>query len=672
MSDESEDFKNVELATEALAKLLIPTASKDGCGGVRQVTDVSINVQQFGTNLLYMPVYLLLDEIQKFWGKSHPGVTLNINYKNLKTDELACKVVRGDSKTSNFWSKENETELTLGLSELPDEQRDTEWYFERPFIKRLPLWGIALHNNPKINLLKKEFSAPSNRSQEKSENSEKSVQQEVAEHSIRLKYWNIFGGKLSLLNTSDFVNEKIRLSISTYEPGTTAYRLFDNTLKDVNDKGHVGFISAVRFDNEFDDLFMGIVDVALTVQPWQAVRKALDMGYEVETVYVHQGSPALFSSLYCRQPEADYDKELLQIVLRAIHFGVQEKIACLYKQSDNKLAEKCLTTLREVEGKANKLSETDAHTKIDDDLSVHDMHCALHLVSDSRIYFYDNINISDIDRQNNIEHVITDLHHFSSRRDLHLNRGGDSDPISLIGPLVAKIPSIWKNHSTNSLSELVGAEATSVKELLETAKRLEVQINGDVKCQEFKEEWRVNSISELFPGYWEKEEKTPSITRELKEQLTTNFWKNGRDDFSVWLPKQWRIGALCDLDDQLKHSVLKDCYSGVIKQNERDGLAWLWICYDIMNDKDCPISQSKFGKNPQANQLLHCWHVKEGEEQDYFVPFLDRKHPAQVIVQELRVELRAFDTVEVLELSAKHGLLFTFLVVNKLAYQAAL
>lgn len=671
MSDKTKFSDNVNLATNALNKLLVKTVSEGGGDGAR-VSEVKVNVMQFGTTLLYMPVYLLLDEIIECWKMKHPDVGLVINYLNHKNDEHACKDVRQGS----YWSTDNETELTLGLSELPEDHRcDPPWYFEHSFIKRLPLWGVALRNNPKINLLKRNILHPSKGGVKIGNGSDKSGQMDVSDRAMRLRYWHVFGGKLSLLSASDFVDASIRLGISTYEPGTTVYRLFNATLKEGS---YVDFMSEVGFENEFDDLFAGIVDVALTVQPWKAVRKALELGYEVETVYVHQGEPSLFSSFYCRQPTRVCDKNLLQSALSAFHLGLQEKIVCLYKLTEDNLAERCLAILNEVSSKANDGSAES------DQFSVDDMNCALHLISDSRIYYYNTLNITESNRISNWVNVTNKLLCYADVRDAELNRGMGADPIATVTRLVAFIYDVY-THSPTTLKAVMSNnenDKQNIIKLMAMATRHSININTKISCKTFQERWRVLKIEKVLPKLYASVSKDPEGEFGLKFVLDTleDQWrKSDQEDYSFWFLITHLKRALHHFDDEFKNRklCLKDCKADVLKVGDDNGFAWLWLSYTGTVHRD-PFDENQllakrkpwhFVSDPTAKILLHGWFVsKTFMVSEHFDPWLlfNRGHPIELKkIATDEVEFNYAGSSQKIKIIGDHGLLLTFRTTRK-------
>lgn len=646
----------VVLASEAVAKLLV--------GARQNVTNCRIRVMQFGTNLLYLPAYLLLAEIESYWNSNWTCCPLTVEYINCKTDEIACEQVRDyPAPCPAPWSREQESILTIGLSEIPDDLRKDHWFIEFPFVKRLPLWGLALRNNPKINSLKKMprvlSGAPVAAGVDDS-------------RAIRREYWKVFGGKLSLLKVADLVDPNLRLGISLYKRGTTAHRLFHDSIKRLNRS--VSFTSEVTFKNEFDDLFSGIVDVALTVQPWQAVRRAAALGCDLETVYVHQGRPEPFTSCYCRAPSDWYDRKLLEIALKALHLGVQENIARLYELDDSQSVS-WLDVLTEVEGRANVASgeDIDAQTKIGN-FSVNDMNCALHLISDSRIYYYDTVNMSETDSANCQKQVEGSLKYYADLRDGILNRGDGADSISTATRLVASLPDLH-THTSNSLKTVAARNEKykrAIDDLMAIYERYKSHmkpITEDTSCQNFSDQWRCVKIEQLLPrlALASKSYTSKTVYNKL---VADDWWRDDDgDDYTFWFDHQILKEALNHFDSQLvaDGSLAVDCCAGVLKAGV-EGLAWAWITY---NSKEITKAPSKwhFAKDNIANRLLHGWFVSgkyQMEKHPQPWHLFNRNHSAGFEKSGDTLQLTfAAQKVDLSMSGADHGFLFTFGVVKK-------
>lgn len=645
----------VALASSAVAKLLV--------GNRENVTACKIQIKQFGTNLLYLPVYLLLADIERYWNDNWKNCSLEIEYINCKTDKNSCEQVRNPPAPDPApWSYEQPSILTIGLSELPNKLRDGQWFIEFPFIKRLPLWGIALTNNRKVNSLKTVSQARSSE-----------LRPGVDEwRSVKLSYWNTFGGKMSLLNGMDFVDADLQLAVSLYESGTTAHRLFYDDFLKRFDKSALQ-IKEVTFKDEFDALFAGTVDVALTVQPWQAVRKAVKIGREVETVYVHQGRPEPFSSFYCCAPNDPYDRDLLEIAFKSIHLGVQEKIALLYELDDAQ-SKSCLEVLMKIEDQANKSAGEDSDARTDiGDFSANDMNCALHLVSDSRIYYYDTVNMSETSSRDYQILLEGNLKYCAERRDGFRGLGDGADPISTVTRLVATLPDVH-THNASTLREVAArndSHARTIKDLMavyEKHKSHMEKISYDTTCQVLCNQWRCVKVEQLLPRLVEASKQYESSN--VRNKITADdFWRDDDDDYTFWFDLLILRKALNHFDSLLvaDGSRVVDCCAGVLKAGVA-GIAWVWITYNTKEVKKEP-SKWHFSQDDIAKRLLHGWFVSrtyKAEEHPQPWPIFNRNHRADATRLKDNVELTFADDKTTLSMGdADHGFLFTFDVVRK-------
>ena len=137
-----------------------------------------------------------------------------------------------------------------------------------PFISLPPLYGVACKNNPKINLLKRQYLKDK-----------------------KYDYWKHFSSNLSLLEKDDFK----KLTASLYPKNTTVDWIIR---KSDQDKIIFKSNSWVRsINHEFEDIFHEHVDVAFTVQPWVAVEKSSN----------HQEKPLEIDVVYKSNTNHDYD-----------------------------------------------------------------------------------------------------------------------------------------------------------------------------------------------------------------------------------------------------------------------------------------------------------------------------------------------------------------------------
>ncbi len=653
MAANSEKFGPiVHAATNVLRSLLAGSTSN---------TNYKIQVCHFGTNLLYLPVYLLLKDIENCWNEAQnkDQPKLIIEYQNFMTDKLVCEAV----KNVESWHA-NElavSTLTIGISELyvqPKEMPLRDDYIEFPFIKRLPLWGIALDNNSKINLLKRRpvFDECSG------------LSDDWRSREIRHEYWEAFRGKLSLLAPSDLVDERLKFRISLYKSDTTAYRLFAED----SPNGLEGFTlkSEVTFDNEFDDLFHGNVDVALTVQPWLAVRRANSMGSRLETVYVHQGRPAPFSSVYCKRPSDDcYAEDVLRDLFEILYLGVREKIADVYELDGGKMAD-WLEILKEVEKKANAnadfLSQPETKTKLRD-FDVDDMRCAQHLIADSRIYYYE---MSNLDRSEKLNLLTSKF-----REDFDLLKLSKIDPIAAVTRLIARIPDI-KRHSPKKISEIQKSSGEEIKQIESIISKAFMADPRKRRKFSFGKKWTGDEVCKNW-------RHTPSALREVLPDLLTSIqnhkilndanWKKEGNEYNVWFPKDLLKTALHFFNHQATKDgdsklTFVDGDSGLLTNSVESGYAWVWIKYSLANDSASTNTKIPIFFSEENNRLghliLHGWHVHPGGEPslkfnlNHDLSFTKESQGSLLLKKgERGVRLTIKEN--------EHGLLFTFDVCRK-------
>lgn len=168
-----------------------------------QSAELRIVVHEFGHTPLYVPFYMAMEDLRRACvDPVAGGKWLSIEYQAALSDSKALD----NLEQSRHWVRGGPACLHLGLSEITDR---FEWpvagrLVERPFVKRLPLWGVALANNPRINAIKSR--------QRRSE---------------LVDFWRLFSGKLSLLDlhsgdlNSTPVHSGGELSLSIYGPGST-------------------------------------------------------------------------------------------------------------------------------------------------------------------------------------------------------------------------------------------------------------------------------------------------------------------------------------------------------------------------------------------------------------------------------------------------------------------
>jgi len=599
--DKSEPVDPAMLALAALGEL--------GDGNLK------IICHQFGPTLLYLPVYLFFHEVKVKWNVSFPRGNLALSYLNHGSDEEAYKaVIKGSG-----WDEKNNI-LELGVSEVPKIERvghSEGNIIECPFVKRLPLWGLALVNNPRINWFKR-----------LSLDGRDAGETRLAiERDVRMSYWKVFAGKLSLLQPEDLLNSEIRLGVSVYPRGSTVFRLFEEFMERRTNAGtssRISFTSEVTFENEFDDLFNGLVDVALTVQPWRAIREAHRRGCDVEIVYVHHARPAPFTSLYAKKNKTVSENNLLKSVMDSTNLGIQTKVESLYEPSSDRMAE-YISVFEAVE--ANDQSRVEPGATILTGCSTwksEDMESALQVLSDSRIYYFDGLSIHDSSRDKRFEKVKSELRDASNLRYI-ANVGYLPklvDPIELISKQVAIIPNSVTVHSTDRLENILGENITALKTI---ANALDFMWSDQWTCADLKENWRWNGLSKVMPEVFEK----------AKTFCPAELWRRKNIDngamvsYEIWADLKKLKTAFTHFDNQFRgpdgfDPILIDTdFMDVFQGDVR--VVWLWIEYntkngeektkDFLSDPRCKFMDRI--QNGYGHMLLNGWYISKANNKSY-------------------------------------------------------
>lgn len=261
-----------------------------------------IVIHQFGFTIIYLPFYLLLSDFQlKLKEKT-------VEYRvNKRSDDETVRSLYENSKKDIL-----KTELHIGLSQFweTDNEDIIHEMYSKSFIERVPLWGLSLVNNPEIMKKRKELET-----------------QEM------IDYWEVFGGKFSLLNIEKFRG----LKISLYPEGSTVYKTFVRLL---SEKG-VSLGECILFPlfsgiNEFDDLFHGSADVSLTLQPTYAICRAQNEHRKLEVVYNDLTPPQPFTSIYSRCFNDKNKNKVLCKVIDDLQWLLQDKINKIYRAEQAK------------------------------------------------------------------------------------------------------------------------------------------------------------------------------------------------------------------------------------------------------------------------------------------------------------------------------------------------
>ncbi|NVN97085.1 hypothetical protein HXX01_02530 [Candidatus Nomurabacteria bacterium] len=260
-----------------------------------------ITIHQFGPTILYIPVYLVVNDLNS---------AFNLNIQLVNSNSSDEKTVRNVLDLENsFITDTGSKSLNLGLSELR-ESFSYDAFHQFAIIERVPLWGLALQNNRKINEIRKRKESGPNRDLS--------------------AYWELFGSKFSLLSRPDFKT----LNVSIYPEGSTIYRIFkENYLEESS--GEVLLAPHSIGITEFDDLFSGTSDVCLTVHPTYAISRSKNENVKLEVVFNHYGPPTPFTSLYLKKFGDSHKDEVAKVFMKYMELLVYDKIKEFYKSDSN-------------------------------------------------------------------------------------------------------------------------------------------------------------------------------------------------------------------------------------------------------------------------------------------------------------------------------------------------
>lgn len=321
-----------------------------------------INIYQFGFEIHYLPVYLAIKDLE-----------IPVRYTSCKGNDIetARKVL---SKDNDFLNGK----IYIGLSEVYKcihkcqsdcshnalSEPEYNQLLQEPIIERVPLWGIARLNNPKIN-------------RKISELNKKDI----------FPYWKLFEGKFSLLGTDDFKD----LRVSIYPEGSTIHRLFKENIipKELKPGG----------DKEgLDLLFNNEIDICMTINPWYAISRSVAIQNRIEIVYNHLGSPHPFTCLYLKKLNDDKQDDIMRKFLKYFVLLVQYHIGSLYGANEKDIASwisyYCELIKAHAENHNNicQIADVVGHTKPVKDCNndcFNSLKIATQILNDSRIYYHD-------------------------------------------------------------------------------------------------------------------------------------------------------------------------------------------------------------------------------------------------------------------------------------------
>lgn len=578
-------------------------------------TELHIIVHEFGHTPLYAPVYVVLHELQRAGVDTTGKCWLKVTYSAAKTDDKALEALQ----MGGAWTRDELPCIHLGLSEVRDRSKPEVLarLVEHPFIKRLPLWGVALAGNRRIDAIKK---------------GKTDRDRGLAD------FWKLFAGKLSLLQPHSgdldacIGTAEERLVVSVYNEGSTVHRLFTGFLRDINQKGLLapdgGRLHFVGFDDEFEPLIECRVDIAMTVQPWRALRRARDAGRELELVYTHLAKPAPVTSLYVNRDKNDF-ADFWPSLMEALSNLVQDAADDLYECEPAVIeyAFDCYKTFVETlqQDIAKNLEEVD------------DFAHAVQLLSDSRVFVHKVEGRGERFKADLERRLVQACHAYFDTK-------AERDPCYLLAISAAAVQELgydWHDVG-KSLESLSSASEPRLLGAVQMFKNLSrVWPVGDFKSRdsldEIRDKWNRRTISALIPHLSKRRFKHLRFPKE--EPWRLNLAQDGRRveadardskqvDFSPWIHESAAAGAFRQLSSQFKNKIgnrliPKAVHADVLILTEGNrlhgmaGLSWVWIDYDISGQEaGSRVDNFRFlrPENTLGHACLNGWWVRPDRE----------------------------------------------------------
>jgi len=639
-----------------------------------QSAELRIVVHEFGHTPLYVPFYMAMEDLRRACVDPVAGSKwLSIKYQAALSDSKVLDRL----KQSRHWVQGGPACLHLGLSEITDrcEQPVAGRLIERSFVKRLPLWGVALANNPRINAIKS--------------------RQRRCE---LVDFWRLFSGKLSLLDlhsgdlNSASLDSGGALSLSIYEPGSTVYRQFTRHLTEVigtnalnNDLFTEGErVRYVSFENEFEPLLAGEVDVALTVQPWRALREAIKRHRDLELVYTHLAKPAPVTSVYlCHDPNDHFG--FWQAFVSALAVMIHRKVECLYECAPKAIAEAY---------QSYHCSDGQAYHESEEDFDY-----AMRLLSDSRVF-------AEVDGLESRQ-TLGDRQALIRARTLYFDTTAKRDiayDISIMASRVHEAGFNW--HDQIPMNDLGRAGVRELEVVIcffeERANAWGVSFDRNEGLNSIRHHWCLRSPHAAIQQVLDAAESINHAGVERPVEVPGHeAWKvrigdNGqRDpasaetglfkqvDFGPWAHRRALEQAFRHLNSQFQRA---DLIPRTIKADvlvlhaapttrgelSAEGLSWLWIEYDRNNEARSVHPNNFMDGNSarHAKALLNAWYVQRlGDEALQIERIFERKGHGNFnvaadgsMVLEVTSEGRRMLVTQCMH--AHHGLLFTFRVAG--------
>lgn len=632
-------------------------------------SNLTIVVHEFGHTPLYAPVYVVLGELQSACINSDTGESwLKVSYSADETDDKALeKVLNGGA-----WTPEGCPCLHLGVSEIGEDRSNPKvlgLLAEYPFVKRLPLWGVALAGNPNINLMK---------------------QQKIEVDPSMADFWELFAGKLSLLQPKNGDLDAPPgkpwedFKVSMYGEGSTVHRLFTGYLRAIGQDGLLapesGRLQFVDFNNEFEPLVKCKVDIAMTVQPWRALRRAREEGKKLELVYTHLAKPTPVSSLYVnrdRKDSADFWPTLMEALGNLVQDAAGDLYECGPQAIDNAFECYRMSAQMLLQDAAPDLEGLDDFTH------------AIQLLSDSRVFVY-KVDGLDARGQVNLERRL------ERACRAYFDTKAERDPCYSLSESAAVVQEHgfdW-HDATKSLESFRNASEQRLHGVVQKFEKLAETWSVNAfktrdKLDAIRDEWNRRTIDSLFPILTKDNYK--GLKFPPNEPWRKNIDVNGRCvknddgdswqvDFSPWFHGSAASEAFRHFSKQFENElgnklIPKAVRADVLvlsppgtRSTAMEGLSWVWIEYDINNqDESSNFEEFKFIKlkNERGHQCLNGWWVRLDREIAIKQIFTRTDHgelklQGSSVTLEHRLSGRPMCIVD--RMIGRQGMLFTFRV----------
>jgi hypothetical protein len=613
-------------------------------GGDAASKPLRVIVHQFSHTPLYAPVYMALEALKRECVED--GVSwLQLEYSATYSDAQALSTVAMEG------SRGADGCLHLGVSEVPESAAALD-IISKPFVKRLPLWGVALKNNARINFIKEALSTH------------------------RQEFGKLFSGKLSLLQPDDFAARagEQPLGFSIYEDGSTAYRLFMEALpKGVHHAGKF-----VKEDDDFGLLLRGEVDVALTVQPWRGMRMAQDAHVRVEMVYTHMGKPEPISSIFMLRDPAermDVSRHFIEVLGAMVQYHVAQLYAGAGKREafESYVSAAGPATVKEDRG---------------------DFDLAMQLLSDSRVYFHE---LGD-----NANRRLALTQRLRQSIAGHFGAGASSDPVFVITIHVANVQEKGLDWHMGASDELL-CDLLMQFDLADVSLafrnfgiRYKAVVSDAETPQKRKTDWRINDPRSLLNCTIHVDGADQSVYQPWRLLLDRDgrrldptqplgrSWQGRQQvEFCPWMHPDIRVKAFRHLNAHLLDTaseaslppgmfrlgrmragvLVVGAFAGDAQQAPNyEGLSWFWIEYN--GNQPQKTLDNHFMQSVYGQAYLSMWCVNRSDVPPVKRIFYRAEHGECVLGDDGSVVLRHGPRQEqiVNDLHSHFGLLFTFRV----------